>query len=128
MESKFKEQKIITYQKKKKKQEKELSKRFCSPYVAVFFNNRPVDRPVGRWNMGDGEKGGFTVSKEMEVFLCQRLLDRNLPISDRFRALFSLRNLKGPAPRDALISGGISFSFYSLITDEIGNGLGWFDA
>ncbi|XP_065861000.1 deoxyhypusine hydroxylase-like [Euphorbia lathyris] len=39
----------------------------------------------------------------MEQFLCERLLDHSQPISERFRALFSLRNLKGPAPRDALI-------------------------
>ncbi|KAI4364086.1 hypothetical protein MLD38_020223 [Melastoma candidum] len=53
--------------------------------------------------MGEGEEG-FAASKEMEGFLCERLLDVNLPISERFRALFSLRNLKGPASRDALIS------------------------
>ncbi|XP_050235585.1 deoxyhypusine hydroxylase [Mercurialis annua] len=39
----------------------------------------------------------------MEQFLCNRLLDSTQPISERFRALFSLRNLKGSAPRDALI-------------------------
>ncbi|XP_014495802.1 deoxyhypusine hydroxylase [Vigna radiata var. radiata] len=43
------------------------------------------------------------VSSEMEKFLCELLLDSSQPISERFRALFSLRNLKGPAPRDALI-------------------------
>ncbi|KAJ4885058.1 Deoxyhypusine hydroxylase [Raphanus sativus] len=46
------------------------------------------------------ENGG--VSK-LEKFLCERLLDQSQPISERFRALFSLRNLKGPAPRNALI-------------------------
>ncbi|KAJ7972683.1 Deoxyhypusine hydroxylase [Quillaja saponaria] len=40
----------------------------------------------------------------MEKFLCVRLLDPTQPISEQFRALFSLRNLKGPGPRDALIS------------------------
>ncbi|KAJ8747014.1 hypothetical protein K2173_012993 [Erythroxylum novogranatense] len=39
----------------------------------------------------------------MEQFLCDRLLDSTQPISERFRALFSLRNLKGSAPRDGLI-------------------------
>ncbi|XP_060676395.1 deoxyhypusine hydroxylase isoform X2 [Ziziphus jujuba] len=46
---------------------------------------------------------GFESSPEMEKFLCERLLDPNQPISERFRVLFSLRNLKGPAPRNALI-------------------------
>ncbi|KAH9544337.1 hypothetical protein CY35_13G114100 [Sphagnum magellanicum] len=39
----------------------------------------------------------------MEVFLQQLLLDPNSPISDRWRALFTLRNLKGDGPRQALI-------------------------
>nr|GMD26552.1 deoxyhypusine hydroxylase-B [Ipomoea batatas] len=39
----------------------------------------------------------------MEKFLCERLLDKNQPIAERFRALFSLRNLRGTAPRTALI-------------------------
>ncbi|XP_038717092.1 deoxyhypusine hydroxylase isoform X2 [Tripterygium wilfordii] len=42
-------------------------------------------------------------SLPMEKFLCERLLDPTQPISERFRALFSLRNLKGAGPRDALI-------------------------
>lgn len=45
----------------------------------------------------------FRASPEMEKFLCDRLLDEVQPISERFRALFSLRNLKGTAPRKALI-------------------------
>ncbi|KAK9281849.1 hypothetical protein L1049_004755 [Liquidambar formosana] len=45
----------------------------------------------------------FGSSPEMERFLCERLLDPTQPISERFRALFSLRNLRGPAPRDTLI-------------------------
>lgn len=44
-------------------------------------------------------------SPEMEKFLCDRLLDRNQPISERFRALFSLRNLRGRGPREALVLG-----------------------
>lgn len=51
----------------------------------------------------DSLDSSFGASTEMEKFLCERLLDSNQPISERFRALFSLRNLKGPAPRDALI-------------------------
>ncbi|KAJ0053581.1 hypothetical protein Pint_01763 [Pistacia integerrima] len=46
----------------------------------------------------------FESSPDMENFLCERLLDPTQPISERFRALFSLRNLKGPGPRNALIS------------------------
>ncbi|CAK9150027.1 unnamed protein product [Ilex paraguariensis] len=48
-------------------------------------------------------ENSFQVSPETEKFLCDRLLDQNQPISERFRALFSLRNLRGPAPRNALI-------------------------
>ncbi|KAH6800753.1 hypothetical protein C2S52_001217 [Perilla frutescens var. hirtella] len=39
----------------------------------------------------------------MERFLCERLLDEKQPISEQFRVLFSLRNLLGAAPRNALI-------------------------
>ncbi|KVH94326.1 Armadillo-like helical, partial [Cynara cardunculus var. scolymus] len=45
----------------------------------------------------------FEVTPETEKFLCERLLDQTQPISERFRVLFSLRNLRGPAPRNALI-------------------------
>ncbi|KAL0444627.1 UNVERIFIED_CONTAM: Deoxyhypusine hydroxylase-B [Sesamum latifolium] len=45
----------------------------------------------------------FQVSSETERFLCERLLDHKQPISERFRALFSLRNLHGALPRNALI-------------------------
>ncbi|XP_022898258.1 deoxyhypusine hydroxylase-B isoform X1 [Olea europaea var. sylvestris] len=45
----------------------------------------------------------FQVSDDTEKFLCDQLLDQNQPISERFRALFSLRNLRGPAPRNALV-------------------------
>ncbi|KAL3522818.1 hypothetical protein ACH5RR_015652 [Cinchona calisaya] len=45
----------------------------------------------------------FEVSPEMEKFLCDQLLDHKKPISERFRALFSLRNLRGPTPCNALI-------------------------
>ncbi|KAJ4896126.1 Deoxyhypusine hydroxylase [Raphanus sativus] len=43
------------------------------------------------------------VVNDVEKFLCERLVDQSQPISERFRALFSLRNLKGPGPRNALI-------------------------
>lgn len=49
-------------------------------------------------------ESSFTASLETEKFLCDRLLDQNQPISERFRALFSLRNLRGPCPRNALIA------------------------
>lgn len=39
-----------------------------------------------------------------EEYLVKQLLDPSLPISQRFRALFSLRNLRGSGPREALIS------------------------
>ena len=47
----------------------------------------------------------FEPSAEMERFLCERLLDADQPIAERFRALFSLRNLRGDAPRRALLQG-----------------------
>ncbi|XP_021814800.1 deoxyhypusine hydroxylase-B [Prunus avium] len=52
----------------------------------------------------DGTTTSFESSPEMVKFLCDRLLDPTQPISERFRALFSLRNLKGPGPRNALIT------------------------
>ncbi|KAK0580505.1 hypothetical protein LWI29_002753 [Acer saccharum] len=52
----------------------------------------------------DDTTNAFGVSPDMEKFLCQRLLDPTQPISERFRALFSLRNLNGSRPRNALIS------------------------
>ncbi|XP_078427627.1 ARM repeat superfamily protein [Wolffia australiana] len=48
-------------------------------------------------------ESSFNVSAEVESFLCDRLLDSKQPISERFRALFSLRNLRGPGPREALV-------------------------
>ncbi|KAK8936616.1 Deoxyhypusine hydroxylase-A [Platanthera zijinensis] len=45
----------------------------------------------------------FECTPEMEEFLCERLLDQSEPISERFRALFSIRNLKGLRPREALV-------------------------
>ncbi|XVF71964.1 hypothetical protein PTKIN_Ptkin12aG0082500 [Pterospermum kingtungense] len=47
--------------------------------------------------------GSSLPNNNMEKFLCDRLLDTTQPISERFRALFSLRNLKGPGPRNSLI-------------------------
>ena len=49
--------------------------------------------------------GSFEASEETVKFLCDRLVDQTQPISERFRALFSLRNLKGNLPRNALILG-----------------------
>ncbi|XP_071738188.1 deoxyhypusine hydroxylase isoform X2 [Rutidosis leptorrhynchoides] len=49
------------------------------------------------------DSNSFQVTPETEKFLCERLLDQSQPISERFRVLFSLRNLRGPAPRNALI-------------------------
>ncbi|XP_078177035.1 ARM repeat superfamily protein [Carex rostrata] len=49
------------------------------------------------------EEGSFKSTPEMEKFLCEILIDQTQSISERFRTLFSLRNLHGPAPRDALI-------------------------
>ena len=41
----------------------------------------------------------------MEPFLQKCMLDQSLPIAQRWRALFSLRNLKGDEARQALIYG-----------------------
>lgn len=59
----------------------------------------------------------FSASLETEKFLCDRLIDPAQPISERFRALFSLRNLRGPAPRQALILGlfPVSHSWHVLL-------------
>ncbi|KAE8686077.1 Deoxyhypusine hydroxylase [Hibiscus syriacus] len=55
-------------------------------------------------SLDDGvSASGSSLSNNVEKFLCDRLLDPSQPISERFRALFSLRNLKGPDPRNALI-------------------------
>jgi deoxyhypusine monooxygenase len=47
----------------------------------------------------------FGPTPEMEKFLCDLLLDTAQPIAERFRALFSLRNLHGDGPRCALLQG-----------------------
>ncbi|MQM08458.1 hypothetical protein Taro_041315 [Colocasia esculenta] len=49
------------------------------------------------------ETNSIEVPADVEKFLCDRLLDPEHPISERFRALFSLRNLRGPGPRRALV-------------------------
>jgi deoxyhypusine monooxygenase len=46
----------------------------------------------------------FEASESTQQFLADKLVDQTLPISERFRALFSLRNLTGSIPREALIS------------------------
>lgn len=48
-------------------------------------------------------ESGSSAPHNMEKYLCDLLIDQSQPISERFRALFSLRNLKGPGPRCALI-------------------------
>lgn len=53
--------------------------------------------------MDSSNGNSFQVSPETEKFLCERLLDQSQTISERFRVLFSLRNLRGAAPRNALI-------------------------
>lgn len=50
------------------------------------------------------EEAAAATSLVTEEYLVKQLLDPSLPISQRFRALFSLRNLRGPGPREALIS------------------------
>ncbi|KAF9595594.1 hypothetical protein IFM89_001343 [Coptis chinensis] len=45
----------------------------------------------------------FESSPETEKFLCERLLDQTQPLLERFRALFSLHNLRGSRLREALI-------------------------
>ena len=48
----------------------------------------------------------FAAEEEaMEPFLQQCMLDQSLPIAQRWRALFSLRNLQGDEARQALIHG-----------------------
>ncbi|KAL0679833.1 hypothetical protein Bca4012_007814 [Brassica carinata] len=51
---------------------------------------------------------------DVEKFLCERLVDQSQPISERFRALFSPRNLKGPGPRNALILAAESLGAIGL--------------
>ncbi|XP_049377690.1 deoxyhypusine hydroxylase-B [Solanum stenotomum] len=63
-----------------------------------------IGNVVGVEDQDDLLKSSFKVSQEMEKFLCDRLLDQDQPISERFRALFSLRNLRGSGPRNALIN------------------------
>lgn len=62
-------------------------------------------RPMATEKTGDAVAADVDLSPEKLRFLCNLLLDQNQPISERFRALFSLRNLKGEGPRSALIIG-----------------------
>uniref|UniRef100_A0A1D1XJB7 Deoxyhypusine hydroxylase n=1 Tax=Anthurium amnicola TaxID=1678845 RepID=A0A1D1XJB7_9ARAE len=64
----------------------------------------------------------FEASVNVEKFLCDRLLDPEQPISERFRALFSLRNLRGPGPREALIRAARDSS--NLLAHEAAFALG----
>ncbi|KAM0845666.1 hypothetical protein ACQ4PT_056212 [Festuca glaucescens] len=64
----------------------------------------------------------FESSPEMERFLCGRLLDAAQPIAERFRALFSLRNLRGDAPCQALLQAARDSS--NLLAHEAAFALG----
>uniref|UniRef100_A0A0E0FEJ0 Deoxyhypusine hydroxylase n=1 Tax=Oryza meridionalis TaxID=40149 RepID=A0A0E0FEJ0_9ORYZ len=64
----------------------------------------------------------FGATPEMEGFLCDRLLDASQPIAERFRALFSLRNLRGDAPRRALLQAARDSS--NLLAHEAAFALG----
>ncbi|XP_006663847.1 deoxyhypusine hydroxylase-A [Oryza brachyantha] len=59
---------------------------------------------------------------EMERFLCDLLLDTTQPIAERFRALFSLRNLHGDGPRCALLQAARDSS--NLLAHEAAFALG----
>lgn len=82
-------------------------------------NSKGLPSSLHRRLMGSLDDGvSSSVSSlpsNMEKFLCDRLLDPTEPISERFRALFSLRNLKGPGPRNALIQGPYSSLSFSLL-------------
>ncbi|KAG9455138.1 hypothetical protein H6P81_008042 [Aristolochia fimbriata] len=64
----------------------------------------------------------FESSPAREIFLCERLLDKSQSIAERFRALFSLRNLKGERPRNALI--GATRDSSNLLAHEAAFALG----
>ncbi|CAN0841659.1 Deoxyhypusine hydroxylase [Linum grandiflorum] len=71
-------------------------------------------------SLGDTTVNGSSIS--MEQFLCERLVDSSQPISERFRVLFSLRNLKGSGPRTALIQATRDSSY--LLAHEAAFALG----
>ncbi|KAI9078437.1 hypothetical protein K1719_039656 [Acacia pycnantha] len=58
-------------------------------------------------SIGDG---AFVSSPDMEKFLCKLLLDSTQPISERFRALFSLRNLKATRDSSNLLAHEAAFA------------------
>uniref|UniRef100_A0A0E0F9R4 Deoxyhypusine hydroxylase n=1 Tax=Oryza meridionalis TaxID=40149 RepID=A0A0E0F9R4_9ORYZ len=64
----------------------------------------------------------FGPNPEMEKFLCDLLLDTAQPIAERFRALFSLRNLHGDGPRCALLQAARDSS--NLLAHEAAFALG----
>uniref|UniRef100_A0A0E0FEJ3 Deoxyhypusine hydroxylase n=1 Tax=Oryza meridionalis TaxID=40149 RepID=A0A0E0FEJ3_9ORYZ len=68
----------------------------------------------------------FGATPEMEGFLCDRLLDASQPIAERFRALFSLRNLRGDAPRRALLQEAVlkDLSLHPIVRHEAAEALG----
>ncbi|XP_010447400.2 PREDICTED: deoxyhypusine hydroxylase-like isoform X1 [Camelina sativa] len=70
--------------------------------VVVFVVSEP--RLFSQTDLVKMESNGSVSSTaNLEKFLCERLVDQSQSISERFRALFSLRNLKGAGPRNALI-------------------------
>uniref|UniRef100_A0A0D9Y1N6 Deoxyhypusine hydroxylase n=1 Tax=Leersia perrieri TaxID=77586 RepID=A0A0D9Y1N6_9ORYZ len=72
--------------------------------------------------MGSPASAEFGATPEMERFLCERLVDAAQPIAERFRALFSLRNLRGDAPRRALLRAARDSS--NLLAHEAAFALG----
>ncbi|KAG6412878.1 hypothetical protein SASPL_125571 [Salvia splendens] len=61
----------------------------------------------------------FKVLPETEKFLCKRLLDEKQPISELFRVLFSLRNLHGVAPRNALIQDAEAIPALQAVLNDL---------
>ena len=75
------------------------------PNEALSFGTTGSQAPSSSLMDSLYQTATFESSPQMEKFLCDRLLDPAQTISERFRSLFSLRNLKGPGPRNALILG-----------------------
>lgn len=75
--------------------------------------------------IGDAVAADIYLSPEKLRFMCDLLLDQNQPISERFRALFSLRNLKGEGPRRALIIGDFLSIFPSVFFIFFWSSIDW---
>lgn len=52
--------------------------------------------------------------------LRQRVTDKKTPLPAKYRALFALRNLKGPAAEQAIISGGQVRCLHLLLFVSLG--------